>query len=54
LYPVFGRLFILVPELTRAAGIKLAGRVSLRRIVAALSLSHRPLLLEVIYGQDNW
>jgi len=39
-----GRLFVLVPALTRPAGIKLTGRVLLWRIVIALSLSHRPFV----------
>ena len=39
-----------VPELIRLVDIKPNERVSLRRIVVALSCSHRSLLLEVIYG----
>jgi hypothetical protein len=46
-------IFALVPELTRAAGIKLTRRVSLRRIVAALWLFHRPIILEVIHEQQE-
>jgi hypothetical protein len=38
-----------VPELTRDVDIKLNARVTLRRIVAALSCSHWSLSSEVIY-----